>query len=100
MLNKLIRFYIALFVCASFFTACSSRKKDNQQNQDAQKLDAKNLDTESAFDNTSDFSDQQLNYQIKKLNSEINYIKEQVMALDVKALYADPFDVYNKNYVK
>ena len=97
MLNKLIRFYIALFMCASFFTACSGRKNDDQTTQDAQKIEAKVLDSESASDYTSEFSDQQLNYQIKKLSSEINYLKDQMMALDVKSsLYADPFDIYNK----
>ncbi len=44
-----------------------------------------------------DFSSQQLNYQIKKLNAEINFIKEQITSLDVKSsLYADPFVIYNK----
>ena len=97
MLNKLARFHIALFVCASFFSACSSQKNDAQPNKDAQKLDENFLDSKSSLDNTSEFSDQQLNFQIKKLNSEINYLKDQIMALDVKSsLYADPFDIYNK----
>ena len=97
MLNKLIRFHMALFLCATFFTACSSQKNDAQPNKDAQKLDDKTLNTELVLDNTSEFSEQQLNFQIKKLNSEINYLKDQIMALDVKSsLYADPFDIYNK----
>ena len=97
MLNKLIRLHIALFLCGTFFTACSSQKNDVQANQDAQKLDDKTLNKESVLDNASEFSEQQLNFQIKKLNSEINYLKDQIMALDVKSsLYADPFDIYNK----
>jgi len=55
------------------------------------------LDHSSETDNKLEFSNQQLNYQIKKLNAEINYLKEQITSLDVKSsLYADPFDVYNK----
>ena len=97
MLNKLIRFYIVLFLCASFFTACSGRKNDNETTQGVQKIDEKAQDIRPASNNTSEFSDQQLNYQIKKLNSEINYLKEQMNALEVKSsLYADPFDIYNK----
>ena len=97
MLNKLIRFHMTLFLCAIFFTGCSSQKNDAQPNKDAQKLDDKTLNTESVLDNASEFSEQQLNFQIKKLNSEINYLKDQIMALDVKSsLYADPFDIYNK----
>ena len=88
---------MALFLCATFFTGCSSQKNDAQPNKDAQKLDDKTLNTESVLDNASEFSEQQLNFQIKKLNSEINYLKDQIMALDVKSsLYADPFDIYNK----
>ena len=48
----------------------------------------------------STFSDQQFNFEIKKMLAEINYLKEQVDALDVKSsLYADPFSVYNKEVI-
>ena len=67
---------MTLFLCATFFTACSSQKNDAQPNKDAQKLDDKTLNTESVLDNASEFSEQQLNFQIKKLNSEINYLKD------------------------
>ena len=70
--------------------------EDLSQNKN-ENIASKNIEKESGNDNTLEFADQQLNYQIKKLNSEINYIKDQLMALDVKSsLYADPFDIYNK----
>ena len=97
MLNKLVRLYTIIFVVTSFFTACSSRQNEDLSQKKNENIDSKNIEKESGNDSTLEFSDQQLNYQIKKLNSEINYIKDQVMALDVKSsLYADPFDIYNK----
>ena len=97
MLNKLVRLYTIIFVVTSFFTACSSRQNEDLSQNKNENIASENNEKESGKDNTLEFSDQQLNYQIKKLNSEINYIKDQVMALDVKSsLYADPFDIYNK----
>ena len=97
MLNKLVRLYTIIFVVTSFFTACSSRQNEDLSQNKNENIASENNEKESGKDNTLEFSDQQLNYQIKKLNSEINYIKDQLMALDVKSsLYADPFDIYNK----
>ena len=96
MLNKLVRLYICIFAVSALFVGCSSSKKDSTNiKTPISKSDTINDNVSN--DNDSEFSEQQLNYQIKKLNSEINYLKEQVTALDVKSsLYADPFDIYNK----
>ena len=92
MLNKLVRLYTYIFAVSVLFVGCSGGKKDSK-NTKAPTI----TNNEMMNDNASEFSEQQLNYQIKKLNSEINYLKEQVTALDVKSsLYADPFDIYNK----
>ena len=96
MLNKLVRLYIYIFVVSALFVGCSGGKKDNK-NTKASITNNEMINDNASNDNASEFSEQQLNYQIKKLNSEINYLKEQVTALDVKSsLYADPFDIYNK----
>ena len=96
MLNKLVRLYICIFAVSALFVGCSSSKKDST-NIKAPISKSDTINDNVSNDNDSEFSEQQLNYQIKKLNSEINYLKEQVTALDVKSsLYADPFDIYNK----
>ena len=96
MLNKLVRLYIFIFAMLTLFVGCTGSKKD-APNQKIPIIDNATINTNISNDNASEFSEQQLNYQIKKLNSEINYLKEQVTALDVKSsLYADPFDIYNK----
>ena len=96
MLNKLVRLYIYIFVVSALFVGCSGGKKDNK-NTKASITNNEMINDNASNNNASEFSEQQLNYQIKKLNSEINYLKEQVTALDVKSsLYADPFDIYNK----
>tara|TARA_B100002052_G_scaffold298566_1_gene332510 strand:- start:3073 stop:3936 length:864 start_codon:yes stop_codon:yes gene_type:complete len=97
MLNKLARFYIVIFVVTSLFVGCASQKSEAQSLSQEKKPDSKNTLAESNVNNKSEFSGQQLNYEIKKLNSEMNYLKEQIMSLDVKSsLYSDPFDIYNK----
>ena len=96
MLNKLVRLYIYIFAVSVLFVGCSGGKKDSK-NIKAPISNNEMINDNVSDDNASEFSEQQLNYQIKKLNSEINYLKEQVTALDVKSsLYADPFDIYNK----
>ena len=95
MLNKLVRLYICIFAVSALFVGCSSSKKDS--NNITPVSTSNTINDNVSNDNASEFSEQQLNYQIKKLNSEINYLKEQFTALDVKSsLYADPFDIYNK----
>ena len=96
MLNKLVRLYMCIFAVSALFVGCSGSKNESKQKTSVSKT-GNLLDPSSSIDNNSEFSSQQLNYQIKKLNAEINYLKEQVTQLDVKSsLYADPFDVYNK----
>lgn len=100
MLNKLVRLYIYIFVISTLFIGCSGSKNESAKKTSASNAANSMLDSTSLIDNNSEFSSQQLNYQIKKLNAEINYLKEQLNTLDVKSsLYADPFDVYNKEIV-
>lgn len=99
MLNKLVRFYIYFFVIAALFIGCSASKVENKETS---KNDIENTEINNApeIGNAAEFSSQQLNYQIKKLNAEINYLKDQVTSLDVKSsLYSDPFDIYNKEII-
>jgi len=97
MLNKLVKLYVFVFAITTFFVGCSSKKNIENNNEQNTSVNTQNTTEETK---SSDFADQQLNYQIKKLNSEINYLKDQLMELDVKSsLYADPFDVYSKEII-
>ncbi len=101
MLNKLFSFYIVIFIIAAFLTSCSSKKNtaDKQPEKVAVKLQENDKNLKKP---NSDFmfSAEEMNYQLKKLNSELNYLKDQVIELDIKSsLYADPFDVYNKEII-
>ena len=97
MLNKLVKLYVFVFAITTFFVGCSSKKNIENNNEQNTNVNTQNTTEETK---SSDFADQQLNYQIKKLNSEINYLKDQLMELDVKSsLYADPFDVYSKEII-
>ena len=90
-------------IIAMFFGCSGNQKQANTtlpKPSSQTNLKASQDDSHSKTSDVNKFSEQQLNYEIKKLNSEINYIKEQVNALDVKSsLYADPFDIYNKEIV-
>tara|TARA_Y100001960_G_C14533721_1_gene757406 strand:+ start:31 stop:903 length:873 start_codon:yes stop_codon:yes gene_type:complete len=103
MLSKLNNIFIITITLSFILFGCSSNKQ-NTSSQESQKVGSSGLDSEranvSAQAQADEFSEQQTNYEIKKLNSEINYLKEQIMALDVKSsLYADPFDIYNKEII-
>ena len=97
MLNKLVKLHVYVFVITTIFFGCSGKKNIESINEQKPSVETKNTLEET---NNSDFADQELSYQIKKLNSEINYLKDQLMELDVKSsLYADPFDVYSKEII-
>ena len=97
MLNKLVKLHVFVFAITTIFFGCSGKKNIESINEQKPSVETKNTLEET---NNSDFADQELSYQIKKLNSEINYLKDQLMELDVKSsLYADPFDVYSKEII-
>ena len=97
MLNKLVKLHVFVFAITTIFFGCSGKKNIESINEQKPSAETKNTLEET---NNSDFADQELSYQIKKLNSEINYLKDQLMELDVKSsLYADPFDVYSKEII-
>ena len=103
MLSKLKNIFIITITLSFILFGCSSNKQ-NTSSKESQKAGSPGLDSEranvSAQAQADEFSEQQTNYEIKKLNSEINYLKEQIMALDVKSsLYSDPFDIYNKEII-
>jgi len=100
MLNKSFSFYIVIFIIVAFLTSCSSKKNtaDTQPEKVAVKLQENDQTSKPNTDFM--FSAEEMNYQLKKLNSELNYLKDQVIELDIKSsLYADPFDVYNKEII-
>ena len=73
MLNKLVRVYICIFAVSVLFVGCSGNKNKNknQANTANTAKTEKALDHSSETDNKLEFSNQQLNYQIKKLNAEM-----------------------------
>ena len=98
MLISLIKYSIIIVL----FFGCSMTSKPNNNNVQPDEMISQNSADKinSDPDKASKFSDQQLNFEIKKMLSEINYLKEKVTELDVKSsLYADPFSVYNKEIV-
>ena len=98
MLISLIKYCIIIVL----FFGCSTTKKETNQNiKSVENISQESADkTSSNIDKVNQFSDQQLNFEIKKMLSEINYLKEKVTELDVKSsLYADPFSVYNKEII-
>jgi len=104
MLSKLKSIFIIIIALSFILFGCSSSKQNNSSKA-SKKGESVNL-AESENSNistqaqTDEFAEQQINYEIKKLNSEINYLKEQITTLDVKSsLYSDPFDVYNKEII-
>ena len=62
MLNKLVRLYICIFAVSALFVGCSSSKKDSKNITPVSKSDTINDNVSN--DNASEFSEQQLNYQI------------------------------------
>ena len=93
MLISLIKYSIIIVL----FFGCSMTSKPNNNNIQSNEMISQNSADKinSDPDKASKFSDQQLNFEIKKMLSEINYLKEKVTELDVKSsLYADPFSVY------
>lgn len=85
------------------FFGCSTQQKEVTSNTESNTngSSSEQEDLMIVDGNTADkFSEQQLNFEIKKMLAEINYLKEQVVELDVKSsLYADPFSVYNKEII-
>ena len=98
MLISLIKYSIIIVL----FFGCSTTSEPNNNNVQSNEMISQGSADKinSDFDKASEVSDQQLNFEIKKMLSEINYLKEKVTELDVKSsLYADPFSVYNKEIV-
>ena len=98
MLISLIKYSIIIVL----FFGCSTTSEPNNNNVQSNEMISQGSADKinSDFDKASEVSDQQLNFEIKKMLSEINYLKEKVTELEVKSsLYADPFSVYNKEII-
>ncbi len=90
------------FIITVMLIGCSTKKETigNEASKlgelSTEKMEASNIDNAES----NQFAAQQLNFEIKKMLSEINYLKEKFNELDVKSsLYADPFSVYNKEII-
>ena len=101
MLLKLKTIIITIIVCTFMMVGCSGNKKETAPQTSAPPQQTTTTKTNDLGSNSNqEFENQQLNYEIKKLNSELNYLKEQVADLDIKSsLYADPFSIYNKEII-
>ena len=96
MLKNLIKYFCIITI----FIGCSASKKNDDTNisKDNQ-LTGQSTD-KNVWQAQESFANQQVNFELKKMLAEINYLKEQLNDLDVKSsLYADPFSVYNKEII-
>tara|TARA_B100001142_G_scaffold112957_1_gene114913 strand:+ start:1295 stop:2146 length:852 start_codon:yes stop_codon:yes gene_type:complete len=96
MLKNLIKYCCII----SLFIGCSTSKKNDDTNTSKNNQSIEQpIDSKSALNNNT-FTNQQVNFELKKMLAEINYLKEQFNELDVKSsLYADPFSIYNKEII-
>ncbi len=79
------------------FLGCSGNQNDMPQTSENNTIQTTAAAVSNEPANNSTQISQQMSYEIKKLNADINYLKEQIQALDLKSsLYADPFAIYNK----
>ena len=101
MLQNLLRYFLIFML----FFSCSSQK-NNVENGNAeaakkQPSEASGSDLkEKSISNEDVFLNQQTNYEIKKLSSEINFLKEQLSELELRSsIYTNPFSIYNKEII-
>ena len=94
---------IILFSVFLLAVSCSNKKQEIKKSN---KIDAKTSSVSNAEllkqseDVERSFIDQQTSLELKKLSAQIIYLQDQVSKLEVKSeLYADPFEVYNKEIV-
>ena len=96
MLKNLIKYFCII----TLFFGCSTSKKTNDTNILQNNQSAESPSDNDALQHNKSFTNQQVNFELKKMLAEINYLKEQLNELDVKSsLYADPFAVYNKEII-
>jgi hypothetical protein len=96
MLKNLIKYCCII----SLFIGCSTSKKTDDTNISKNNQPTEKSIHSDASQNNNIFTNQQVNFELKKMLAEINYLKEQLNELDVKSsLYADPFSVYNKEII-
>ena len=96
MLKNLIKYFCIITI----FIGCSASKKNDDTNISKDKQLTEQLTDANVWQAQESFTNQQVNFELKKMLAEINYLKEQLNDLDVKSsLYADPFSVYNKEII-
>tara|TARA_B100000900_G_C20532306_1_gene696860 strand:- start:276 stop:1145 length:870 start_codon:yes stop_codon:yes gene_type:complete len=101
MLQNLLRFFLIFIL---FFSCSSQKNKLENENTITTKEQAVNDSGSDLKDiplsNEKEFLNQQTNYEIKKLLSEINFLKEQVSKLEIQSsMYTNPFSIYNKEII-
>ena len=99
MLVNLVK-YICVFTL--FFSCSTSNKTEANKAQNNNKVataanaQSKNLSSS----NEDEFIDQQISFEMQKMLSEINFLKEQVNTLELQSsLYTNPFSIYNKEII-
>ena len=96
MLKNLIKYFCIITI----FIGCSASKKNDDTNISKDKQLTEQSTDKNVWQDQESFTNQQVNFELKKMLAEINYLKEQLNDLDVKSsLYADPFSVYNKEII-
>jgi len=101
MLQILLRYFLIFML---FFSCSSQKSKAENGNAKAVKEQPPTVSVadlkEKSISNEDKFLNQQTNYEIKKLSSEINFLKEQVSELELRSsIYTNPFSIYNKEVI-
>jgi len=96
MLKNLVKYFCII----TLIVGCSTSQKTNDTKISQNNQPVETPTDYNASQHNESFTNQQVNFELKKMLAEINYLKEQLNELDVKSsLYADPFAVYNKEII-
>lgn len=99
MLINLVKY---ICVITLFFACSTSNKSDtNKTTNNSQMAALDKTDSQKTLSSNEDeFVDQQISFEMQKLLSEINFLKEQVNTLELQSsIYTNPFSIYNKEII-
>ena len=99
MLINLIKY---ICIVTLFFSCSTSNKSDANKTDNNNQLtaSAKTKSQNLSISNENEFVDQQINFEMQKMLSEINFLKEQVNILELQSsMYTNPFAIYNKEII-
>ena len=91
---------VIVFSLVLLIVSCSGKKTQINKNDKVDVQTKPKVSLQQTKDVERSFIDQQTSLELKKLAAQIIYLQDQVSNLEAKSkLYADPFEVYNKEIV-